>query len=88
MACVHGDSHHFRLDKLFLSASGERLDNFTRVKTFGKSAANGHNDVHWLEVTVDVRSRDAFSYEPMMVPGKSNRCSFAFEIKPNGSCRR
>lgn len=58
-----------RLDKPFLSASGERLENFTRVETFGKSAANGHNGVHWLKVTVDVRSRDAFSYEPMMVPG-------------------
>ena len=58
-----------RLDKPFLSASGERLGNFTRVGTFGKSAANGHNGVHWLKVTVDARSRDAFSYEPMMVPG-------------------
>ena len=47
----------------------ERLGNFTRVETFGKSAANGHNGVHWLKVTVDVRSRDAFSYEPMKVPG-------------------
>ena len=58
-----------RLDKPFLSASGERLDNFARVETFGKSAANGRNGVHWLKVTVDVRSRDAFSIEPMTVPG-------------------
>ena len=58
-----------RLVKPFLSASGEHLDYFTLVETFRNSAANGHNEVHWLKVTVDVCSRDAFSYEPLMVPG-------------------
>ena len=58
-----------RPHKPFLSASGERLDNFTRVEIVRKSAANGHIEVHWLKVTVDVCSRDAFSYEPLMVPG-------------------
>ena len=29
---------------------------------------NGTNDVHWLKVVVDVKSREVFSYEPQMVP--------------------
>jgi hypothetical protein len=66
---VHGDSHYFRVDKPFLSATGQRLENFTRVETFGNNAANGNNDVHWIKVTVDPRSRDVFSFQAMMVPG-------------------
>jgi hypothetical protein len=69
VAYVHGDSHYFRVDKPFLSASGQRLENFTRVETFGNNAANGNNDVHWIKVTVDPRSRDVFSFQAMMVPG-------------------
>ncbi|MES2889376.1 MAG: hypothetical protein V4739_15385, partial [Pseudomonadota bacterium] len=51
VAYVHGDSHYFRVDKPFLSATGQRLENFTRVETFGNNAANGNNDVHWIKVT-------------------------------------
>jgi hypothetical protein len=69
VAYVHGDSHYFRVDKPFLDAAGRRIENFTRVETFGNSAAFGNNDVHWVKVQVDPRSRDVFSYEPMMVPG-------------------
>jgi hypothetical protein len=69
VAYVHGDSHYFRVDKPFLSATGQRLENFTRVETFGNNAANGNNDVHWIKVTVDPRSRDVFSFKAMMVPG-------------------
>lgn len=68
VAYVHGDSHYFRVDKPFLDAAGRRLENFTRVETFGNNAANGNNDVQWLKVTVDARSREVFSYEPMIVP--------------------
>jgi len=35
VAYVHGDSHYFRVDKPFLDAKGRRLENFTRVETFG-----------------------------------------------------
>jgi hypothetical protein len=66
---VHGDSHYFRIDKPFLDASGRRLENFTRVETFGNNQANGANDVQWLKVLVDPRSREVFSYQPMIVPG-------------------
>jgi hypothetical protein len=68
VAYVHGDSHYYRVDKPFLDASGRRLENFTRVETFGDNAANGNNDVQWVKVTVDPRSREVFSYQPMIVP--------------------
>lgn len=68
VAYVHGDSHYFRIDKPFLDAQGRRLENFTRVETFGDNAQNGNNDVQWLKVVVDPRSREVFSYEPQIVP--------------------
>lgn len=69
VAYVHGDSHYHRIDKPFLDAQGRRLENFTRVETFGDNANNGNNDVNWVKVTVDIKSRDVFSYQPMIVPG-------------------
>jgi hypothetical protein len=66
---AHGDSHYFRVDKPFLDSSGKRLENFTRVETFGDNAANGNNDVNWLKVLVNVRSREVFAYQPQIVPG-------------------
>jgi hypothetical protein len=69
VAYVHGDSHYFRADKPFLDAAGRRLENFTRIETFGNNPANGNNDVQWVKVDVDPRSRDVFSVQPMIVPG-------------------
>jgi hypothetical protein len=69
VAYVHGDSHYFRIDKPFLNAAGARLENFTRVETFGDHQENGINDVHWLKVLVDARRREVFSYQPQIVPG-------------------
>lgn len=69
VAYVHGDSHYFRLDKPFLDSLGRRLENFTRVETYGDNQANGTNDVNWLKVNVDARSREVFSYQPQVVPG-------------------
>jgi hypothetical protein len=69
VAYVHGDSHYHRVDKPFLDAQGRRLENFTRVETFGDNAPNGNNDVNWLKVRVDPRSREVFAYQPMIVPG-------------------
>jgi hypothetical protein len=66
---VHGDSHYFRVDKPFLNSVGQRLENFTRVETFGDHQENGINDVHWLKVFVDPRSREVFSYQAQIVPG-------------------
>jgi hypothetical protein len=75
VAYVHGDSHYFRIDKPFLNAQGQRLENFTRVETFGDNQGNGNNDVNWLKVHVDARSREVFSYQPQIVPG--NRTAVA-----------
>jgi hypothetical protein len=68
VAYVHGDSHYHRIDKPFLDASGRRLENFTRVETFGDNAGNGNNDVHWLKVNVRPATREVFSYQQMIVP--------------------
>src|SRR6185503_758759 len=68
VAYVHGDSHYFRVDKPFQDSLGRRLENFTRVETFGDGAATGNNDVQWLKVIVDALSREVFSYQPQLVP--------------------
>jgi hypothetical protein len=68
VAYVHGDSHYFRVDKPFQDSLGRRLENFTRIETFGNNQGNGTNDVQWVKVLVDARSREVFSYEPQIVP--------------------
>ncbi len=81
---VHGDSHYYRVDKPFLDVQGRRIENFTRVETFGNNPANGTNDVQWVKVTVAPRSREVFSYQPQIVPG--NRVAVpAPEIESVGS---
>ena len=68
VAFVHGDSHYFRVDKPFQNSKGQRLENFTRVETFGDNQANGTNDVNWLKILVDPSSREVFAYQPQIVP--------------------
>jgi hypothetical protein len=68
VAYVHGDSHYFRVDKPFLTSTGLRLENFTRVGTFGSHAAQGNNDVQWVKVYVDPNSREVFAYQVQIVP--------------------
>jgi len=68
VAYVHGDSHYFRVDKPLLDATGKRLENFTRIETFGDNAQNGTNDVQWLRVVVEPESREVFAFQPMIVP--------------------
>lgn len=68
VAYVHGDSHYYRVDKPLLDSLGRRVENFTRVETFGDNQANGTNDVNWVKVTVDPRSREVFAYQPQIVP--------------------
>lgn len=69
VALVHGDSHYFRVDRPLLDAQGRRLENFTRVETFGDHQENGDNDVHWVKVMVDPASREVFAFQPQIVPG-------------------
>ena len=59
---VHGDSHYFKLDKPLTLPSGKVLPNFTRVETFGAAST------HWVQATVDPKSRNLFVFEPMIVP--------------------
>jgi hypothetical protein len=66
---VHGDSHYFRVDKPLLDTAGRRVENFTRVETFGDNSANGTNDVQWVKALVDPKSRDVFAFQPQIVPG-------------------
>jgi len=76
VAYVHGDSHYYRIDRPFLDASGKRLENFTRVETFGDNASKtipsdpkDTNDVQWVKVIVNPTSREVFSYQAQIVPG-------------------
>jgi hypothetical protein len=69
VAYIHGDSHYFRLDRPFLDSLGRRLENFTRVETFGDNQGNLNNDVNWLKVIVDPKSREVFAYQAQIVPG-------------------
>lgn len=61
---VHGDSHYFRIDKPLVPAGrdGARLENFTRVETFGPP------DVHWVRATIDPANPLVFLFEQRMVP--------------------
>src|SRR5262249_44468219 len=65
---AHGDSHYFRVDKPLQDSSGRRVENFTRVETFGDNQGNGNNDVHWVKALVDPNSRDVFAFQAQMVP--------------------
>ena len=67
VALVHGDSHHFRIDKPLpqpIDPNGNRtlrLTNFTRVETFGSP------DVHWVRGIVDEKNPELFSFIPEIV---------------------
>jgi len=54
---VHGDSHVSRVDKPFQDpATGQTLENFTRVETFGSP------DVHWVRATVNPNDPKVFTF--------------------------
>ncbi len=59
---VNGDSHYYRVDKpLMGSKSMRRIENFTRVETFGT------DDVHWLRVTIDPKDPQVFMFRQQIV---------------------
>ena len=60
---VHGDSHYFRVDKPMYDSNGRRIENFTRIETFGAP------DVHWVNVMVDSRNPELFRFIPKIVKG-------------------
>src|SRR5262249_47595838 len=67
---VHGDSHYFRVDKPLQDKNGLRIENFTRVETFGENAPST-NDVQWVKALVDPESRDVFAFQPQIVPANN-----------------
>jgi hypothetical protein len=67
VVAVHGDSHYFRVDKPLQDAGGRRVQNFTRVETFGNHAENNNNDVQWVKVDVDPNTREVFSFQPQII---------------------
>lgn len=58
---VNGDSHYFRIDKPMYDTNGRRIENFTRVETFGAP------DVHWVRVHVDYRNPNIFIFKQQIV---------------------
>jgi hypothetical protein len=59
---VHGDSHYFKIDKAMYDADGRLTGNFTRVEVFGSE------DNDWVEMMVDPRSENVFSFQPVVLP--------------------
>ena len=58
---VHGDSHYCRTDKPLRTANDERVDNFTRVGTFGQPSH------HWVQASVDYSDPNLFVFRQRLV---------------------
>ena len=64
---MHGDTHIFKVDKPMAASlatqlpSATVLPNFTRVGTFGSP------EMGWVRVTIDPKSPNVFTFEPMAV---------------------
>lgn len=62
---VHGDTHYFRIDKPLPRFTDEtqlpRLQNFTRVETFGSP------NVHWLRAFYDPKNPNVFEFKQQIV---------------------
>ena len=58
---IHGDSHCYRIEKAMSEADGTLTRNFTRVEVFGNT------DNSWIEMTVNRRSPDVFSFRPIIL---------------------
>lgn len=57
---VHGDTHFFKMDKPLYSPT-RLLANLTRLQTFGSPL------IHWVRVTVDPKSANVFTVQPVIV---------------------
>lgn len=62
---VHGDTHYFRIDKPLPRFTDEtqlpRLENFTRVETFGSP------NLHWLRAFYDPKNPNVFEFKQQIV---------------------
>jgi hypothetical protein len=59
---VHADEHRYRLEPKVKFPNGDKLDNVTRLETFGAG------DIHAVKVTVDPGSAAVFLAGPLVVP--------------------
>ncbi len=59
---VHADEHRYRLEPKLKFPNGDKLDNVTRLETFGAG------DIHAVKVTVDPSSTAVFLAGPLVVP--------------------
>jgi hypothetical protein len=76
VAWVHGDSHIPRIDKPFLDSKGLRIENFTRIETFGDNVVttdpthpdlNDVDNIHWVKVFVNPESNNVFLFQDEIV---------------------
>jgi len=65
---VHGDTHIQRIDRpMTSSTSGERVENFTRVETFGSP------EVGWVRAGVDTSDPEVFAFRPDTVEDNTDQ---------------
>ena len=55
---IHGDTHIYRVDKPFRNVRNEKINNLTRLETYGSPM------VGWVRVTVDQNDPALFRIEP------------------------
>ena len=72
VALVHGDSHYFRIDKPLLDASRRARELHARRDVRRQRRRTALNDVHWVKVLVDPKSRDVFAFQPQIVPATAS----------------
>ena len=58
---IHGDSHYYKVDKPMYDADGRLTPNFKRIEVFGEA------DNSWVEMTVDPRSKEVFTFKPVVL---------------------
>ncbi len=61
---LHGDTHHFRIDKPMFARVGKRrrvIENFTRIESFGCP------DAHWVCIIVDPNDPNVFTFKQKIV---------------------
>jgi hypothetical protein len=59
---IHGDEHHYTVDRPFRDAAGAEIRNLYRLETFGSP------DIGWVDVVVDTRIEEPFRFEPNVTP--------------------
>ncbi len=65
VVAVHGDTHISRIDKPMRNAQGQRLENFTRIETFG------YPIMGWTQGIIDTDSASLFRFEANPWPAKT-----------------